>query len=128
MRISKLTAQQKADVSTACEAFIADTLKPRYLPQIRPTTFNYPIDLLGRWRGRSYSFITRYRSGYPENAGEEFDAPFTRLEHREDILTEVRFDIHWMRHTGRWWPLHSGFTLEDALRQIKTQEMLGPSI
>jgi hypothetical protein len=46
-------------------------LKPRFLPEVRPRPFNYPVDIVGKWRGTNFSFITRYRSGYPENLGEE---------------------------------------------------------
>ena len=75
-----LPAPGKALVSAACQTFIEEVLKPRFLPAIRPTRFNYPINIHGKWRGRSYSFITRYRSGFPENLGEEFDSAFTRLD------------------------------------------------
>ena len=43
----------------------------------------------------SYRFVQRYRSGQPENQGEEFDAPFTRL----DWMGRDRFDLQWHRHT-----------------------------
>jgi hypothetical protein len=42
-------------------------LEPKFLPGIKPTEFNYPIDILGKWRGGNYSFIVRFRSGFPEN-------------------------------------------------------------
>jgi hypothetical protein len=33
-------------------------LKPRFLPTIRPTQFNYPIDILGKWHGNHYRFVS----------------------------------------------------------------------
>ena len=66
---------EKAAVTTACERLIEEFLKPRFLPIIRPTTHNYPIELLGKWHGTMYRLIQRYRSGFPENLGQEFDAP-----------------------------------------------------
>ena len=60
-------------VTAACQRFIDETLKPRFLPVIRPTQFNYPIDLHGKWRGTRYRSIQRYRSGFPETLNEEFD-------------------------------------------------------
>ena len=35
----------------------------------------------------------RYRSGFPNHLGEEFDAPFARL----DWISPNRFDIRWHR-------------------------------
>jgi hypothetical protein len=126
VRTKSLTKEEKAAIATAGERLIAKVLKPRFLPEIRPTAFNYPVDILGKWRGSNYSFISRYRSGFAENLGEEFNAPFTRLDHVEEHIGETRFDVMWHRHTGQWWQLHSAVTLEEALRLIETKPMLQP--
>ncbi len=126
VRVKALSKDDKAAIAATCERLIAEVLKPRFLPQIRPTEFNYPVDIRGRWRGSRYSFVTRYSSGFPENRGEEFDAPFARLDHREEDLTATRFDVMWYRHTGRWWPVHSAVTLEEALHLIETDEVFWP--
>jgi hypothetical protein len=31
-----------------------------------------------------------------------------------------------MRHTGKWWPVHTGVTLAEALRILETDELLYP--
>jgi len=126
MRVKTLSTAEKAAVAERCSRFIADTLKPRFLPEIRPTKFNYPVDLFGKWRGNKYSFVTRYRSGHPENIGEEFDSPFTRLDHVEERVSETRFDVMWHRHTGQWLLLHRSVPLEEALRLIQSEELLWP--
>lgn len=121
-----LTPVEKTAIAAICERFIAETLKPRFLPQIRPTRFNYPVDIFGKWRGGKYSFITRYRSGFPDNLGEEFNSAFTRLDHVEDHIAERRFDVMWHRHTGQWFRLHASVTLERALHLIETDGLLHP--
>ena len=93
VRVGTLGLEQKAAITAACGRLIVEALKPRFLPAIRPTSLNYPIDIFGKWRGSKYSFITRYRSGSPENLGEEFDAAFTRLDYVEECLTDTRFDV-----------------------------------
>ncbi len=113
---------EKEAIIAACEALIRDVLKPRCLPEIRPSPFNYPIDIKGAWAGGRYRFIQRYRSGWEENKGEEFDAPFTRL----DRVGPDRFDIYWMRHTGKWWRVHQSVSLAKALKLIETEELLHP--
>lgn len=117
-----LSKEDKARIAARCEDFIAGVLVPRFLPRIRPTVFNYPIALTGRWRGSRYSFIQRYRSGFSENAGEEFDVGFARLDH----VTGERFDLMWHRHTGQWLCLHPGLTLAGALRAVETEELVRP--
>jgi hypothetical protein len=126
--VKTLGAEEKAAIAARCERFIAEVLKPRFLPEVRPTPFNYPIDIVGKWRGSKYSFITRYRSGFPENLGEEFDAPFTRLDHAYGHTADVRFDVMWRRHTGQWWRLYSAVKLEKALRLIEGDLNLQPHV
>ena len=113
---------EKRLIVAACEAFIGDVLKPRLLPQIRPTEWNYVVDIHGAWAAGRYRFMQRYKSGMEHNRGEEFDAPFARI----DRMGRDRFDIYWMRHTGKWWRLHVGATLVEALRIIETDEVLRP--
>ena len=128
VKVKALTGEEKAAIAAACERLIAGTLKPRFLPEIRPTEFNYTIDILGKWRANKYSFIARYRSGFPENAGEEFESAFARIDHVEESIVENRFDVMWHRHTGQWWRLHSSVTLEEALRLIETEPLLRPPL
>jgi hypothetical protein len=123
-----LSAQDKVAIAARCDRFIADTLKPRFLPEVHPTEFNYPVDILGRWRASRYSFITRYRSGFPDDLGEEFDEPFTRLDLACEHLAGIRFDLMWRRHTGQWWRLYSAVELEEALRLIETDLSLQPHV
>lgn len=124
--VKALTDEEKAMIAARCQRFITDTLKPRFLPAIRPTQFNYPIDISGRWRGSKFSFITRYRSGFAENAGREFDSAFTRLDHVEEITAGLRFNVMWHRHTGQWFRLYHNVTLDKALDLIATDELLWP--
>ena len=128
VRVKALTKAQKAEIVTVCDRFIAEALKPRCLPEIRPTDFNYPVDIFDKWRGSKFSFITRYRSGFEDNLGEEFDAAFTRLDHVEEEIAEARFDVMRHRHTGQWFRLHASVSLAEALRLIETDGLLHPAI
>ena len=128
VRVRTLTAEEKADIATACERVIREVFKPQCLPQIRPTSFNYPIDIFGRWRGNKYSFIMRYRSGFSDNTGEEFDSAFTRLDHIEEHTEENRFNVMMHRYTGQWWCLHGEVPFDEALHLIATDELLRPPI
>lgn len=101
---------------------IDDFLKPRFLRAIQPTEFNYPVDIRGKWHGSKYRFIQRYRSGFPDNLGEGFDAPFARL----DWISTDRFDIQWHRHTGQWFRLYRGLTLDKAIETLKSDGILHP--
>ena len=120
-RPAKPMDAEKATIIRACEAFIHDVLKPRFLPEIRPNEFNYVVDTIGEWRAGRYRFMQRYRSDAPNRIKNEFDAPFAARRHGPD-----RFDIFWMRHTGKWYPVHHGVTLDEALGLLISDPVLHP--
>jgi hypothetical protein len=123
VRAQALTPERKAGYTAALEALIAE-MRQRYLPGIRPATNrNDPVDLRGRWRGENDSFVVRFRSGFPENAGEEFDPPFARLDHFGG-----EFAVMWMRHSGGWWCLRSELPFEAALAMVTTEPVLRPPV
>jgi hypothetical protein len=122
MKALALSTAEKASIMVTCQAFIDTVLKPHFLPVITPTQFNYPVDIQGKWHGSKYRFLQRYRSGFDDNLGEEFDAPFVRL----DWIGRNRFDVQWHRHTGQWWRVHQNLSLNAALDAIITNEILHP--
>ena len=121
-RPAKLSLAEQQSIVAACEGFIETVLKPRFLPAIRPTEYNYPINIHGDWRAGRYRFMQRFRSGMQHNAGFEFDAPFTRIDYKGPD----KFDVYWMRHTGQWWQLYWGLTLDEAFRMILEDPNLHP--
>ncbi len=116
------TDAEKQQIIEACDTFITTILKPRFLPAITPTQWNYKIDIHGAWRGGRYRFMQRYKSSWEDNRGAAFDAPFARI----DYMGPDNFDIYWMRHTGTWWRLHTGVTLASALHILETDAVLHP--
>jgi hypothetical protein len=118
----KLPEGEKAAITAACEKFIAELLKPRFLPRIEPTSFNYPVDIYGKWHGSKYRFIQRFRSDHPDALTPEFDAPFARLEY----VGRDRFDLFYYRHTGEWFCLYRSVPFAEALRFIESDGHLHP--
>ena len=113
---NKPSPKEKKVVSSACDTFIAERLMPKFLPEIRPTEFNYPIAISGKWRGNKYTFLTRYKSDDPRSLEPEFDAPFARLGY----ISRDLFDLSWRRHTGEWIRMFDRVSLVEALRLIET--------
>jgi hypothetical protein len=113
---------EKAAITATCERLIAEVLRPRFLPEVRPSTFNYPVDINGKWHGNKYRFFTRYRSDNPNSLAAEFDAPFARL----DFVGRDCFDLMWHRHTGEWFCVSARLTLTEALQQIACEPYFRP--
>jgi len=119
---NKPSAGEKSVIVAACEKFIAEVLEPRSLPVIRPTEFNYPIALYGKWHGNKYRFITRFRSDDPRSYQAEFEAPFARLEY----VDRDCFDLSYHRHTGEWFCLFERVSLAEALHLIESDGHFAP--
>lgn len=121
VRVLPAEREKKAIIAT-CDKFITEVLKPRFLPSVRPSEFNYPIDLYGKWHGGRYRFVERFRSNRPDAIEPEFEHAFTRL----DYLAPDRFDVMWRRHTGQWWRLYYSVSLVEALDYIEQDAHLHP--
>src|SRR6202040_876825 len=48
-RSAGLSDAERVVTAIRCQQFIDAVLKPRLLPAIRPSRFNYSIDILGKW-------------------------------------------------------------------------------
>ena len=120
---NKPSPAEKAAITAACERLIAEVLRPRFLPQIRPSAmFNYPVAIDGKWHGNRYRFFTRYRCDDPNSLATEFDAPFARL----DYVSRDCFDLLWHRHTGEWLRMFERLSLTEALHQIASEPFFQP--
>ncbi len=113
---------EKAAITATCDGFIADVLVPRFLPEIRPTEFNYPIAIYGKWHGNKFRFFQRFRSDRDDSFEPEFESPFVRLE----FVARDCFDISYYRHTETWFRLYRNLSLREALRLIEEDGILHP--
>ena len=119
----RLADGEKHAINQACEAFIGDVLKPRFLTEIRPSeTFNYPVDICGKWHGGKYRCIQGFRSDREDALESEFDSPFARLEY----VSPNCFDLAHFRHTGQWWTVYRGISLAEALSLLETEGIFHP--
>ena len=122
---NKPSEAEKRAITAACEGFIVDVLKPRFLPEVRPSEFNYCVDIFGKWHGNKYRFMQRYRNDLPYQYVEpEFIAPFARLEY----VGRDRFDLSYFRHTEQWWPVDRGVSLAEALELLESNGIYHPVV
>jgi hypothetical protein len=119
---NKPPAGEKLAITSACERFIKEVLKPRFIKKTRRGKFNYPVDIYGKWHGNKYRFSTRFRSDDPQAYEPEFDAPFARLEY----VWRDHFDLSYHRHTGEWFPIFQHVSLKKALKLIQDDSHLWP--
>src|SRR5215207_9718497 len=66
---------ERQTVIAACDRLIHEVLQPKFLPEIVPTEWNYPVGIYGKWHANRFRFIQRFRSDRSDAIASEFDAP-----------------------------------------------------
>ena len=113
----------KAEVERKAGALVEEFLKPQFIkPPPKNWRWNYIIDIHSKWHRSFFYFIATYRSRGPTAIRPTFEAPFTRLEY----AGHRRFNLAYMRHTGKWWEVHQGLTLDKCLKTIREDSTFQP--
>ena len=84
--------------------------------------FNYIVDLYTTWWRNYFYFCSKYHCPGPRAISEYFESRFTRMEY----VGEQQFNLSYMRHTGQWWKVYEGMTLEECLETIKNEQIFWP--
>jgi hypothetical protein len=106
----------KAEVEAKAEALVDEFLKPQFIkPPPKNWRWNYLIDIHRKWHRSFFYFIATYRSRGPTAIQPTFESPFARLEY----VGNRRFNLAYMRHTGKWWEVHQGLTFDKCLKTIR---------
>ena len=120
----KPSPAEKAAITSACEALITETIIPKYLPEVRPRDFNYPVAIYGKWLSNKYRFITKFVCPDPSSTAPWFETAYARI----DYDGPDRFSVWWHRHTGEWRCMHEDKSLTEALHLIATEPYLRPPV
>jgi len=113
----------KRELSRKAEMLVKDHLAPLHVkPAPNEPKFNYIVDILTKWRGRYFYFIAKYATPEAEPTKSFFEYGFARLEFTGD----GRFDLAYFRHTGKWWPLFTDLSLDQALESVRSDGLFMP--
>lgn len=115
---AELRAEVEARAGEVLDAWRAEVLRP---PPESPES-NHLTELWGKWHGSAYLFGGTYASPGPRALSPTFRVKYARMT----SVGGGRFDLHYMRHTGQWWPLGQTVPLEEALRRIRTEPHFRP--
>jgi hypothetical protein len=104
----------KREVTERAGQLLAE-MRPRYIkaPPKNPVS-NYPIDLCSKWRGSFFYLGATFASPGPNALSPTFELPFARMEYTPD----GKFNLAYHRHTGQFWQIKSGLTLQECLKCI----------
>ncbi len=117
----KLTDHDKARIESQCQPLI-EKLKSEYVPENPAKEYNYLVDIYTKWHRDCLYFCEKYKSESPDRIADEFEEKFVRLK----IINTDKFEISYMRHTGKWFSIVSGLTLNECLEMIEDTPTLHP--
>lgn len=119
----KVPETEKQLISQKCHELIETELKPKYIKS-PPTDndWNYLVDIFGKWYHNYFYFCSTYNCPSPNAISPSFEDKFARLEY----VGKDSFNIAYMRHTGKWWEIFQGLTLEQCLEEMKNNIILHP--
>jgi hypothetical protein len=111
-----IPADFKAHVAIKVEKFVETVLKPKFIqPPPKKPRFNYIIDVAAKWHGSSLYFVSTYACPGPTAISPSFEAKFARIE----FVGGGKFNLSFMRHTGKWIVLHRFLSLDECLEAIE---------
>jgi len=84
--------------------------------------FNYVVDIHTTWRGRCFYFCAKYRNPRADAEEEYFEVRTTRMEY----LRGDRFNLAYMRHTGKWCEVFHDLTVDECLEAVRGNELFWP--
>lgn len=117
----KLTDYEKTRIESQCQPLI-EKLKSHYVQENPNKESNFLVDVYTKWYRDYLYFCEKYKSEKPNRTADEFEEKFVRLK----IMNKDKFDISYMRYTGKWFPIASGLTLNQCLEMIETTPTLHP--
>ena len=113
----------RAAVEAKAKELIETVLKPRHVkPPPKAPRWNYLTDITCKWHRGFFYFVSTYASPGPNALSPTFESPFARLEH----VGGGRFNLAYMRHTGKWWEVLTGFSPEEALAAVRDDPWFQP--
>jgi len=120
---SSLPGTVKDEVDTKAQELIDKVLKPKHiLPPSEGSGSNYITDITTKWIGSTFYFISTYACPGPNAISPTFEEKFARIEY----VGDAKFNLSYMRHTGKWFSLFEGQTVDKCMKAIQDDPWFMP--
>jgi len=123
---SALPEHLKQTITQKVEQLLQHKFKPGLPLQAEAAQqhgFNYIVELYTMWRGSSFYLCAKYRNPRAKQASQEyFEVRTTRLQY----VGGGRFNLAYMRHTGKWCEVYPALSWEVCLETIEQEELFWP--
>src|SRR5262249_28331292 len=113
----------KVQAEARARELIEQVLKPQHVkPPPEDARSNYITDITLKWHGSSLFFLAISACPGPNAIAPSFEEKFARMRYAGGD----RFDLAYMRHTGQWFELHQGLTVDQCLEAIRDDPWFTP--
>ena len=120
---TSLPGTLKDEVDTKAGELIENVLKPKHIqPPPEGSQSNYITDIKTKWIGSTCYFISIYACPGPNAIAPSFEEKFARME----LAGDAKFNLFFMRHTGKWVALYAGLSVDDCLKAIQDDPWFMP--
>lgn len=119
----KVPTHVKTAIEAKAQELIDSTLKPEHIkPPPENKDWNYIVDIYGKWYRNYFYFCAKYHSPSPNAIQPYFEIKFARLEY----AGIDSFNLSYFRHTGQFWEVYQGVSLEGCLKEIRENPIFQP--
>ena len=117
----------KVGVEIKAIELVDAVLKPEHVkPPLKNAKWNYIVDIYTKWHRNYFYFCAKYACPGRNALSPFFGAGFARLEYAGGVGRQSRFNLSYMRHTGSWWEIRHGLSLEQCLAEIREGGLFHP--
>ncbi len=116
---SEITERRKINLSHLGDQVVEEELKPLHVKH-PPKNYklNYIIDIYTKWQRDCFYFCARYSNA----DGRDFNLNFARLEAK----ARGKYDLAYLRHTGKWWVTNKNLSAKAAIDLVKEGGLFDP--
>lgn len=112
----------KAEIEAQAQRLLEE-LRPNLIkPPSESLSFNYLTELWTKWYRHYFYFGGTYACPGPNAISPTFEARFARMEY----VGEGRWNLAYMRHTGRWWEVLTALPTAAAFEALRREAYFFP--
>lgn len=112
----------KDEVEAKARELIENSLKPKHVEPLNEKQFNYITDITFKWLGSKCYFVSVYACPAPNAILPSFETKFARMEYAGND----KFNLSFMRHTGKWVVLYDRRSVDECMKAIQDDPWFVP--
>jgi len=101
---------------------LVDEFKTQCISENPDKENNYLIDIYSKWYQNYFYLCEKFKSEHPNRLVDEFEEKFVRLK----FTGNNQFEFSYFRHTGQWFLVAEGLTMEDCRDMILSNPNFQP--